>query len=304
MEKMLKSRGIEYSSDSIVYQEDCQNAILLPSEITRAKNDGLLIPILEYIKRKHNVEFELIADGLNTKYNTNNAKGSNELKDVNIVAKISCLHRDMVANLEISVDDPTHVELDYITDITGQLAGRNQSHRYNNHAFVCIIDPNLYKWVINNSYYNFNMPSIPSWVKELTTIINDVDTWINGSYKDWEFKRDCQHFKNIRLTLRLHKALINLNPSTKVDRFIKIVQDALGDALKTINDVLITTRDIKFDEQLSVRMPAGDMSKKLLKILDVSVKRSNGVAYFDITQSKVLELKVLRANIEGTSASK
>jgi len=204
----------------------------------------------------------------------------------------------MVANLEMSVDDSTHVELDYITDIVGQLAGRNQSHRYNNHVFVCIIDPKLYKWVVNNSYYNFNMPIIPDWVKELSTIIDDVDTWINGSYRDWEFKRDCHNFKNVKLTLRLHEALKNLNQTDKVDGFIKIVEDELSEVLKTINDVIMATRFIEFDGLLSVRVAAGNMSKNLLKVLDVQVRRSNGVAYFYITQSKLIELKCIRFDIE------
>lgn len=297
--KILTDQEQSFGVLDLQQREVADNAILLPTKLTTSRLDGLLIPILNYIKRKYKQDFELISDGFESKYNTENSKGSNELKSVNIVTKISRLCPAKVSNYKVSQDESVkNVEYTAITDTTNQTAGRNQSHRANGYAYVGIINENVLDYVLDNSYYKFQMENVPDWIAELKVILADVDSWVNSNdcrLKD--FKYLCNNFKSKIELIRIHRALTNIKSTAKVEKLLAITHKEVDVLIDVITAVLKLCRSAKEYDEIETTI-----APKLLKSVGLTVKRKNSKKMLIIEPESISKLTLLRSEIESTPA--
>lgn len=254
--------------------EKIDNMVLLYSDITRSEHDGMIYPIVNYIKRKYNLDAEFIGDGVGSDINLTTVAGVNDLAEKNIIFKLSRYHHDKIIGISASIHDKEIIaskdnhslvalERDLVLkkaagDIT-QIVGRNCGWRDKGVGAysVGIVDTYYRDHNIENAKFlkyksNMDLSNAPDWIKELNSCILDPDQWFNiRRYKADQFIADCRLFEgdgiNYKRLMRTFKAVSGLSNTAKKKAVI-IVLSKLIFKIKKLTlflDELYTTAHAK-----------------------------------------------------------
>jgi hypothetical protein len=138
------------------------NISLFKTSMTSAKQDGLLLPMFERIK-KEGFEFNAIGDGLGLDLNHSNNKGQNCFQDKDLVVEISqTLHNTIILILNELGWSSSHafaVQQILALDKLHQAIGRNSGYRWadkpeaDKKSVVVLCDTKLFKGILEHSRY-------------------------------------------------------------------------------------------------------------------------------------------------------
>ena len=308
IEVLLKHKKLDYSISDLTELQPVTNLLLIPSTITRADNDGQLLPIINYIKRKHQLtdELEFIADGVGSLYNLMNSKGLNHLRESNIVFKCSHLHQNQINALltkrKIEVEatkgntvlNGYTVQLEKTIGDINQIFGRAGGWRDSGKFIVGIIERNLYQNAVKKLMYDPKPENIPNWVLELQSILKDTNGWFNQQkYSELQFVADCNIKKlhgatEYKRVLRIYTAIVN-NFEDNYKRFqvLKEFKTALNNVIGVINNVHHVTEDTVWNHDELQLFKEKDLAKNGIDINTVGkVLKSLGIVRKRIQEKK------------------
>lgn len=141
------------------------NLHMWATSIVFKKNHEQIEPIIKQINQSFGMDIEYIANGVGTSLNHTTALGNNQLKDKNLVIKISNIPpftvNKIYAELSYMLNvqkspvisftgiERDRVEVWMLTDVLNQLAGRNQGMRDKGALMIMLITPTLFNRILD-----------------------------------------------------------------------------------------------------------------------------------------------------------